>query len=112
MGTGGEITMKGILLSFLIGAAAGIIDIIPMMIQRLDKYATASAFVQWLILGFIITFIKIPGLDGWLKGLVVAVLMSLPIVILVAKTDPKSILIILSMSAILGSLVGFFSTKI
>ena len=104
--------MKNILLSFILGALAGIIDIIPMIIQKLDKYATASAFVQWVVLGFIITFIKIPGLDGWLKGLVVAVLMSLPIVILVAKINPKSIVIILLMSAILGSIVGFFSTKI
>jgi len=104
--------MKNILLSFMLGALAGVIDIIPMIIQKLDKHAIASAFVQWLVLGFIITFIKIPGLDGWQKGLVVAVLLSLPIVILVAKTDPKSIVIILLMSATLGSIVGFISAKI
>jgi uncharacterized membrane protein len=104
--------MKNIILSFALGAVAGIIDIIPMVIQKFDKYATASAFVQWLVLGFIITFINIPGLEGWLKGLLVAVLTSLPIVIIVMKTDPKSVAIILFMSAILGSAVGFFSTKI
>jgi len=101
-----------ILLSFGLGAIAGIIDVIPMIIQKIDKYSTISAFVQWLILGFFITHIKIPGLDGWSKGLVTAVLMSLPIIILVAKTDPKSVIIILLTSAILGSIVGFFSNKL
>ena len=104
--------MKNIILAFVLGAGAGIVDIIPMIIQKLDKYSTSSAFVQWLVLGFVITFIKIPGVDGWLKGLITAVLLSLPIVIIVMKTDPKSVFIILCMSALLGSLVGLFSTKI
>jgi len=101
-----------ILFSFLIGSFAGIIDIIPMLIQRLNKYAIVSAFVQWLVLGFIITHINIPNIDSWLKGLIVAVLVSLPVIIIVMQTDPKSAPIILVTSAILGSLVGFLSTKI
>lgn len=104
--------MKNVLLSFTLGAVAGIIDIIPMIIQKLDKYSIVSAFIQWLILGFIISFIKIPGVDSWLKGLITAVLAGLPIMILVMKTDPKSVIIILMMSAVLGSAVGFFSAKI
>ncbi len=103
--------MPNILLSLILGAGAGLIDIIPMLIQKLDKYSIVSAFVQWLVLGFIITFIKIPGIDGWLKGLIVAVIISLPIVIIVAKSDPKSIIIILATSAILGSIVGALSKK-
>ena len=98
--------MKKILLAFLLGAGAGVIDIIPMIIQKQDKYSTVSAFLQWLVLGFVITFIKIPGIDGWLKGLITAVLLSLPIVTLVLKTEPQSVLIILAMSAMLGTLVG------
>jgi len=104
--------MQTILFSLSLGAIAGIIDIIPMIIQKLDKYAILSAFVQWVILGLFITYIKIPGVDGWLKGLLVAVLMCFPIVILVMKDDPKSVGIIILTSAILGSVVGFFSTKL
>ncbi|OGY87186.1 MAG: hypothetical protein A2233_03610 [Candidatus Kerfeldbacteria bacterium RIFOXYA2_FULL_38_24] len=104
--------MRSLLLSLALGVIAGIIDITPMIIQKLDKYATASAFVQWVILGFIITHINIPGVDGWLKGTIVAVLMSLPIIILVLKADRKSVPIILLISAILGGVVGFLSTKI
>lgn len=104
--------MKNILLAFALGAGAGVIDIIPMIIQKQDKYSTISAFIQWLVLGLVITFIKIPGVDGWLKGLITAVLLSLPIVTMILKTEPQSVLIILAMSALLGSLVGWFSTKI
>lgn len=104
--------MPSILSSLILGMAAGILDVIPMLIQKLDKYAIASAFIQWVVLGFVITHIKIPGVDGWLKGLITAVLMSLPIVIIVMKADPRSVIIILLMSAILGSIVGFLSAKI
>lgn len=104
--------MNSILLSLILGAAAGLVDVTPMLIQKLDRYAIASAFIQWVVLGFIITFIKIPGIDGWLKGLIIAVILSLPIVIIVAKNEPKSVIIILTISAVLGSIVGFLSEKI
>lgn len=104
--------MKNILLAFVLGAGAGIVDIIPMIIQKMDKYSTISAFIQWLVLGFVITFIKIPGVDSWLKGLITAVLLSLPIIIIVMKNDPYSIFIVMFMSALLGSIVGWVSTKI
>ncbi len=104
--------MNNILLFLILGAGAGVIDIVPMLIQKMDKYAIASAFVQWLVVSFVIGFIVIPGVDGWLKGLIVAIILALPIIILVAKSDPKSVPIILAMSAILGAFLGFLSKKI
>lgn len=103
--------MKGILISLLIGAVAGIIDIIPMIIQKMNRYAIISAFVQWLVLGLVIAHIRIGGLESWLKGLVVSIILVLPIVVLVFEKEPRSILIILTMSALLGSGVGFAVSK-
>lgn len=103
--------MKGILISLLIGAIAGIIDIIPMVIKKMDIYPILSAFIQWVILGLVIAHIQIGGLESWLKGLIVAVILALPISILVFKTEPKSVIIILIMSVILGSLVGLAVSK-
>ena len=77
-----------------------------MILQKLDRHATVSAFVQWVVLGIVITHVHIGGLDGWLKGLVIALLLTLPILIIVAKDDKKAIVPILAMTAILGSLVG------
>lgn len=41
--------MDRLLLSLLIGIVAGIIDIIPMIIKKLPKYSTCSAFVYYLV---------------------------------------------------------------
>jgi hypothetical protein len=102
--------MKTIHRSLAIGIAAGIIDVIPMIIQNLGWHANASAFVFWVSMGIII-----PSIDwnmrGWLKGFIVAELSALPIIILVSKTDMKSIVPIFIMTAILGSLVGYYSKK-
>ena len=51
------------------------------------------------------------GLKGWLKGLVVAEVTAVPILILVVKTEPFSLIPIIIMSAILGSLVGSLGEK-
>jgi len=103
--------MNKILLSLALGAFAGIIDIIPMLMQKLDKHSIASAFIQWVILGFVITHMEF-GIEGWLKGLIVAVILSVPVIVLVVKTDPKSSVPIIVMSAILGSVVGFVGDKL
>jgi hypothetical protein len=102
--------MENIILTLIIGIAAGIIDIIPMIIQKMDKYSIISAFVQWMVVTFVILNIDF-GVANWLKGLIVAVLMAAPIAILVAKKELKSIIPIFVMSAVLGSIVGFVGDK-
>jgi len=103
--------MKKLILSLLLGITAGIIDVIPMIVQGLNGYANSSAFIEWVILGVIITHIELLNLKGWLKGFVVAQLCVLPIVIIVAQNGILGIIPILLMTAILGSMVGFISTK-
>ncbi|TIH13011.1 hypothetical protein D0S45_15925 [Marinifilum sp. JC120] len=98
--------MNEILLALLIGCVAGIIDIAPMIKQRLGIFAISSAFTQWLVLGLLIPNANLFGLSGWANGMTIAVLTALPIIILVAENDKKAVPIILSMSAILGSAVG------
>jgi uncharacterized membrane protein len=43
--------MQKLLISLFIGIIAGIIDVIPMIVQKLDKYANMSAFIHWIIMG-------------------------------------------------------------
>lgn len=102
--------MSKLYISLLIGVIAGIIDVIPMILQKLDKYANISAFLQWVILGVFISYIQFP-LPPWLKGLIIAEASALPIMIMVAKNDKKSIIPIIVMSAILGCLVGIATAK-
>jgi hypothetical protein len=97
--------MSKIYIALIIGIIAGTIDVIPMIIQRIDKYACASAFVQWMVLGLIIPYVSW-DIQPWLKGLIIAEIAAVPIMILVFAKEPKSIIPIAIFSAILGILVG------
>jgi hypothetical protein len=98
--------MDTLLLSAIIGIAAGVIDVIPMIIQKLDKRATISAFLQYFFVSIIIVNIDLPHVVWWLQGGLISVALALPVVVLVASEDRKAVPIILSMAAILGTLIG------
>ena len=98
--------MDTLLLSAIIGIVAGLIDIIPMIIQKLDKRATISAFLQYFFVSIIIVNIDLPHIVWWLQGGLISVALTLPVVFIVSTSDKKAIPIILMMSAILGTLIG------
>jgi len=97
--------MNEILIAFLIGIIAGTIDVIPMIIQKMDKYANLSAFTHWIVLGLIIPFVSW-NIAPWLKGLIIAEISAIPILLIVVPNDKKAIIPISIMSVILGIGVG------
>ena len=97
--------MSDILIALIIGIIAGIIDVIPMIIQKMEKSANLSAFSHWLVLGLIIPFVSW-NIAPWLKGLIIAELSAIPILFMVVPKDKKAILPITVMSAILGIAVA------
>lgn len=98
--------MKTILLTALIGVIAGIIDILPMVKMKLDKYSISSAFIFYFIMPFIIFNINLFGMPWWLKGGVIALALAIPVIIIAGKEDKKSIPPMVVMSAVLGTLIG------
>ena len=98
--------MDTLLLSAIIGVVAGIIDIIPMLIQKLDKRASISAFLQYFFVSIIIVNIDLPHIVWWLQGGLISVAFALPVVFIVSSQDKKAVPIILTMAAILGTLIG------
>ena len=98
--------MNTLILSILIGLAAGIIDIIPMIIKKLDKRASISAFLQYLFLGVIIVNIDLPHVFWWLEGGLISLAFTLPIILLVSREDKKAVPIIMVNSIILGTIIG------
>ena len=97
--------MHDIFIALLIGIVAGIIDIIPMIIQKMNKAANLSAFTHWVVLGLIIPFVSW-DIAPWLKGLVIAELSAVPVLFMVGAGDKKAVLPIVAMSALLGVAVG------
>lgn len=98
--------MNTLLLSVIIGIIAGTIDIIPMIIQKLDKRATLSAFLQYLFVSVIIVNIDLPYIAWWLEGGLISLMLALPIIVIVSATDKKAIVIIATMAVVLGTLIG------
>lgn len=95
-----------ILLTLVIGVVAGIIDILPMIKMKVEKFSIVSAFVYYLILPFVIFNINWFSNLWWLRGGVVAILLALPVIILVAKEDKKSPIAMTIMSIVLGTIIG------
>ena len=98
--------MKEFLLTLLIGILAGIIDVLPMIKMKLDKYSISSAFVHYLIAPFIIFKTELFGMPWQLEGGVITLLLAIPVMILVAKEDKKSVVPMSIMSVVLGMLMG------
>lgn len=97
--------MKNYIIPLLMGIGAGIIDVIPMVKQKLDRYSINSAFAFHLIMPLIIFNLKI-GIPWQIKGGLVYLICSIPILLLVAKDDKKTVPIIAGSSAIIGTFVG------
>lgn len=97
--------MNNILAALLIGLVAGIIDVVPMIIQKLNKTACLSAFIHYLVLGFIIPFVSW-DIAPWLKGIIIAVLVSMPVMIIVSQQDKKALTPMIIFAIILGAAIG------
>jgi len=103
--------MKKIFFGLLVGACAGIIDVVPMLIQKLSWDANISAFSTWVIIGFFIATNDLK-INGIVKGLLISFLIIIPVTIIIGWKEPVVLLPILIMTTILGSLCGFMTEKL
>lgn len=102
--------MNDFFIAIIIGLVAGLIDIIPMIIQKLDNRDSISAFLHYFALGLIIPFVNW-GIAPWINGIVIAILTSIPIMIIVYPRDKKAIIPMIVFSIILGAGIGIAGAK-
>ncbi len=102
--------MNNFLIALFIGVVAGTIDIAPMIFQKMDKFSCISAFCHWVVLGLLIPYVNW-DIQPWLKGLIVAVLTAIPIMLIVLPQDPKALIPILISSVILGAGIGIAGAR-
>lgn len=69
-------------IGILSGMIAGIIDVIPMILQNLTWDANLSAFTMWIVVGFFISTIDLK-INPIMKGILLAFLVLLPSAILI-----------------------------
>lgn len=103
--------MNQLLLSLLIGLIAAIIDVTPMILQKLDRSFVISAFLFWIVAGVMIPRMTLVE-NGWINGSLCAFLLLVPQLFLIGKLDPKAIPIIVGTTLVLGAGVGFASSKL
>lgn len=102
--------MNNFFVAAVIGISAGLVDIMPMIIKKLDKRDSLSAFVHYFALGLIIPFIDWP-IAPWLKGAAVALLSAVPVMLIVYPRDKKAIIPMFLFSVILGAGIGIAGAK-
>ena len=97
--------MKTYLVPLLIGCVIGVIDIMPMIKNKLDQYSIASAFVFHLFMPIVVFNLSLE-IIWWLRGGLVYLICAVPVVILIAKEDQKAAPIVAVTSVVMGTIVG------
>lgn len=98
--------MDKLLFATVLGLLIGVADILPMIFQRLPRYSTAAAFVQYFVATVVIVFIDLPYVPWWLQGGLVSLAMIAPMLIHVGHTDRKPLPVIATNALVLGTLVS------
>ncbi|NOX84755.1 MAG: hypothetical protein GXO86_02135 [Chlorobi bacterium] len=103
--------MKKQITGLIAGGVAGVIDVVPMILQGLTWDANLAAFSMWVVIGLFIASVDLK-INPVLKGILVAFLVLLPSAILIGWKEPASLIPISVMTLILGGLLGFAIHKI
>lgn len=97
-----------LLFTILIGMVIGAIDALPMFLKKMDKANCWSAFLQYVVVTFVIFNTTLPQLNvsDFIAGPLISFLMALPMVIMIAKDEKKAVPIVLVNAVILGLIIA------
>jgi len=101
---------KKIIVGLLLGVVAGVLDVIPMLLQGLTWDANLSAFFLWVVSGFMLSTSNLT-VQPVLKGIIIAFLCLLPSTFIIGWNNPFSLLPIAVMTLVLGALLGYTYNK-
>lgn len=103
--------MKKTQLGIILGIVVGIVDVIPMIIQKLTWDANLSAFSLWVVSGFLVSSSDLK-VKGAIKGVLISILVLIPSAILIGWQQPTSLVPITIMTLLLGSILGILLEKL
>ncbi len=89
-----------------LGALAGVLDVIPMVVQGLTWDANLSAFSMWVVVGYFVAIAKLP-IPSAVQGILTAFLCLVPAAILIGWKEPLALVPIGAMTTALGAALGF-----
>ncbi len=102
-----EKAVSHVKIGLIAGVAFGIIDVVPMIFMDLPskELAIAGAFINRFAIGFLIPNTSL-GLQGWVTGFLVGLLLSLPDAIITGAYAP-----ILGFGIVGGIVIGFVTHR-
>lgn len=95
-----------VFVGLIVGTIAGIVDVIPMLMQGLSWDANLSAFSFWVISGVMIATSNLK-MRGALKGIVISALVLIPAAVLIGWSNPMNLVPIGIMTLVLGGVSGY-----
>lgn len=102
--------MKKIRFGIISGIVAGIIDVIPMVFQKLTWNANISALTFWIIAGFFISSTNLNS-RGPAKGVIISLILLVPLAFIIGWQEPTVLIPIITMNVILGAVLGYTIDK-
>ena len=103
--------MKKTVIGIGLGTFAGIIDLLPMIIQRLPFNACLSAFSMWIVIGIFVSVTDF-RLNAVIKAIIIALLVLLPNSFLISWDDPVKIIPITILTILIAGLLGYFYRRL
>ena len=98
-------------LGIILGAIVGVVNVLPMILQKVAWDANMSTFLTWVIVGFFISTTKLK-FQGILKGIIISILIFIPSTIFVIESNLTGAIWIIVMTLIFGSLLGYLIDKL
>ena len=96
--------------SLMIGFGAGVIDILPGVLNGVDIRVTVAGFSFWVTTALVVAYVSLP-LKHWQKGLLISSLLAIPGVVLLSLVHPDSVIAMIVLTVFLGALVGHLTGK-
>jgi hypothetical protein len=97
--------MKKVILGIILGSLIGIIDVIPMVLQKLTWDANISAFLMWLVIGIFVSLYKFK-IPIYIGSIITSFLVLLPCAIIIGWKEPFSLIPISVMTLLLSFILG------
>lgn len=97
--------MKRLIIGIVVGMFVGVLDVIPMVLQKLTWDANISAFSMWVIICVFIATTEYKIVSG-IKGIIIAFSVLFPSAVLIGWKEPFSLIPICIITIILGFLSG------
>lgn len=91
--------------SLMIGFGAGVIDILPGILNGVDIRVTVAGFSFWVTTALVVAYVSLP-FKCWQKGILISSLLAIPGAVLLSLVHPDSVIPMIVLTVFLGALVG------